>query len=80
MEHVLYHFNKKLPFSVGIGINENIKERVIINNAYSALSKHKYGLSYLLFKKAGKNKCAENIIEKRVPEYIKLLIYWMTKS
>jgi len=55
-------------------LDDNIQQHIMINNAYVALSKHKYGLAYLLFKKAGRCDYANRVIEQKAPNYIKILI------
>jgi len=52
----------------------NIRQQIMVNNAFKALSKNKYGLAYLLFKKAERYDYVNDIFKKYVPDYIKLLI------
>ena len=56
-------------------IDINIHQQIMINNAFNMLSKEKYGMSYLLFKKAQKYEYANNVLNNFAPEYIRLLIY-----
>ncbi|ARF11452.1 hypothetical protein Klosneuvirus_1_309 [Klosneuvirus KNV1] len=53
----------------------NIHQQIMINSAFDALTTNKYGLSYLLFRKAKKYEYADNVLKNFAPEYIKLLLY-----
>lgn len=53
--------------------NDNVRQQIMVNNALVALSKRKYGLSYLLLLKAGRYSDAYNIFYNFVPDYVKIL-------
>jgi len=55
-------------------INPVANKKLIMKNAYSCLSKHRYGYSYLLFKKSNHYVAANNIIKQKSPEYIQKLL------
>ena len=48
--------------------------KIIYKNAFAALSKHKYGVAYVLFKKINDKKGMKQIHDKFVPDYIKELV------
>lgn len=54
-------------------INESMRKKIMLN-AYTAMSKHKFGLAYVLFKLINDKKGLKQIYENNVPEYLKKLI------
>lgn len=54
--------------------SDNISNNILLKNAYTCLSNHKWGLSYILFKKANHIIGYTNVLKQHAPTYIKILI------
>lgn len=65
---------KRQHMKMGNFLIEKRDNIVVLKNAYHCLSIHKWGIAYVLFRKAGYNDAVEEILNNKVPVYIRLLM------
>jgi len=74
MNKIITLLNKTNKFQASFLANESTNNIKTLDHAYKCLSVHKWGMAYILFKKANDYKSATNVLELRAPKYIQILL------
>ena len=73
MNKIITLMNRINKLQANFLANESVNNTKILEHAYKCLSIHKWGMAYVLFKKANDHKSAINVLESRAPKYMKIL-------